>query len=176
MTAKSTKDERAYPNLSDWGHRRIIPVELDDDLKVDFRLPDIGTWLVKGRIPNPLRAIAERHEYEGIDLSTPDSTTPEEKLQYTELQAFIIATHLVKPNLVEEMAKDPDPEDERTPEERATDWVMEEMPPEHKAKLWLTAFHISDALLSGLQQLASFRDGPTSSQPVGPIPGDAQSA
>lgn len=142
--------KRTYPALDKWAHRRIVTVEIDADMKVDFRLPDLGVWIAQGRIPNPLRPIAEKIEFGIVE---PEKLSDEERQTYYDLQAFIVATHLVKPNLVEELGS----------EEAAKEWVMEEMPPTHRDLIWLRAFHlIPDEVMASIGDVTRFRDEPAS--------------
>lgn len=139
---------RKYPSVQSWAHRRIVEVDLDADLKVDFRLPDLGVWIAQGRIPNPLRNMAENIEY---GIVNPEQLSDEDRQAYYDLQAFIVATHLVKPNLIEELGS----------QEAAMDWVRNEMPPTHRDLIWLRAFHIVPADIAGsLTDLFPFRDEP----------------
>lgn len=141
-------EARSYPTREQWSHRRVVPVPLEDDLVVDLRLPDLGVWLMRGKIPNPLKPIAEKIEYEGIDLGEMDKVSAQEREDFLQLQAFVIAHCLVNPNLVEELG-----------EEAAIEWVLDDdgMPPEHRARLWLACFHVTDQLVQTLVDISSFR-------------------
>lgn len=136
-----------YPSLDAWAHKRVATVELDEETKADVRLPELGVWLAQGRIPNPLRSMAEQLEYSMVE---PAKLNTEERKEYYDLQAFIIATHLVKPNLIEELGS----------QEAAAEWVLEEMPPVHKDKLWMQMlFHFNpEELMRSLSDLAPFRE------------------
>lgn len=150
--------KRKVPSIDGWAHRRNVTVDLDDDLQVEFRLPDLGVWISQGKVPNPLRAMAEKIEYSVVQ---PTAMEDDERKTYYDLQAFIIATHLVKPNLVEQFEGDLD---------RATEWVREEMPPTHRDLIWLRAFHIiPEAMMASINDLLPFREGQT----VGGASGDS---
>lgn len=147
---------RKVPSVEGWSHRRNVTVDLDEDLKVEFRLPDLGVWIAQGKVPNPLRAMAERIEYSVVQ---PNAMDDEERKAYYDLQSFIIATHLVKPNLMETFEGDID---------KATEWVREEMPPTHRDLIWLRAFHIiPDDMMTSITDLFSFREGQPISGPQG---------
>lgn len=141
---------RKYPVLSDWEHKRVVQVELDDDTVVDFRLPDLSVWLAHGKIPNPLRAMAERIEYSTTVSEA--SMTAEERRDYLDLQAFVIATHVTKPDILKHFDGDV---------ERAKTWVLESMPPGHRTQLWMRAYHFIPAdVAASLEQMFPFRDEP----------------
>lgn len=137
---------RKYPTLNGWAHKRVVTIELDSDSKVDFKLPDLGVWIANGRIPNPLRPIAEKLEFGMVEV---EKLSDEDRQAYYELQSFIVATHLVKPNLVEELGS----------EEAAKGWVLENMPPSHRDRIWLAAFHVvPEEVMRSVLDLANFRD------------------
>lgn len=147
---------RKVPTVDGWSHRRNVTVDLDDDLKVEFRLPDLGVWIAQGKIPNPLRAMAEQIEFSVVQ---PHTMEDEDRKKYFDLQSFIIATHLVKPNLMDTFEGDID---------KATEWVREEMPPTHRDLIWLRAFHIiPEEQMASLSSLLSFREGQPISGPQG---------
>lgn len=144
-----------YPSLEGWSHKRIVTVELDDDTKVDFRLPDLGLWIAQGKIPNPLRPMAEAVEYGAVN---PEHMTDEDRMAYYDLRDFVVATHLVKPNL---MAKFQDADE-------ATEWVRENVPPMHRDLLWLRALHIvPEQIAASILDLQSFRDEPAGERSEG---------
>lgn len=146
--ADSSGIERSYPSPDKWAHRRVITVDLDEDLQVDFRLPDLGVWIAQGKIPNPLRSMAETLEFGMVQVEALES---EDRIAFYDLQAFIVATHLVKPDLVASMGG----------EEEAVEWVKNEMPPAHRDMLWMRAFHIvSGDMLSSITDLLRFREEP----------------
>lgn len=134
-----------YPTLDKWAHKRIVTVDLDEDIKVDFRLPDLGMWIAQGKIPNPLRPIAESVEY---GVVSPEQMEDEDRIAYYELRDFIVATHLVKPDLVEKLGS----------EEQAVEWVRENVPPAHRDLLWIRALHIIPGDVASLLDLSSFRE------------------
>lgn len=139
-------DARRTPSLGEWEHRTIIDVPLDDDLTVKVRLPDLGEWIAQGRIPNPLRQIAEQMEF---GIVQPQNLEDDDREAYFALRAFIIATHLVDPNLVEELG-----------EEEAVEWVRSgKMPPNHRDLIWMRMFHVVPGeVFESLAGLVPFRD------------------
>jgi hypothetical protein len=155
--------------LEAWAHKRVIDVVLDIDLTVKLRLPDIGAWLAQGKIPNPLAPMAARIEYDDIvDLKEMDA---EERANFYELQCFILATHLVEPDVMAAHDGDVD---------KAIAWVLEEVDPLHRHVLWQRALHIlppdAQEVLRSLADLGKFRDGEPSPEPVGDGDGDGQSS
>ncbi len=141
----------AYPTVDEWAHKRVVPVVLDEDTVVDFKLPDLGVWIAAGKIPNPLRAMAEKVDTQVVDIA---ELSDEERIEFYELQAFVVATHLVQPDLLEAFA------DDEEPEEAAMAWVLAEMPPEHRHVIFARAFHVDvGGLLKSLEDLLPFRDG-----------------
>lgn len=157
---------RKVPSLDNWTHRRNVWVDLDEDLKVEFRLPDLGVWIAQGKVPNPLRAMAEQIEYSVVQ---PTSMDDEDRKTYYDLQAFVIATHLLQPNLMEMFEDDPeDVKPRRTKLDKAMEWVMDEMPPTHRDLIWLRAFHIiPDDVMASITDLLPFREGQPISGPQG---------
>lgn len=139
--------DRTVLTTEAWAHRRIVEVPMDQDHMVKFRLPDLTAWLKHGKIPNPLIAIADKIESPGLNDQT---LSTEERGAYSDLQCFIIATHLVEPDLLKEFGD----------EDTAAKWVEENMPPADRQALWLAAFHIAPgALLESLTDLLPFRPG-----------------
>lgn len=145
-----------YPtSLDEWAHDGIITVQLPavGDHKarlVDYELPNLWSYVALGRVPNPLASLAMRIRSEVI---APDSLSSEEKVSYYALQTHIIATHLKRPNLVEELGS----------EDAAVAWVAANLPEDHLWKLWMLSVHIFDPAemaeqLRGLLDLESFRD------------------
>lgn len=154
----SARISRTYPSVKDWSHRRVVSVELDGDLVVDFRLPDLGVWIAQGKIPNPLRSMAETIEY---GLVQPEALNDDDRQAYYDLQAFIIATHLVKPDLVQDLGG----------EQEAVEWVKEQMPPTHRDLIWLRAFHIVPGdMIASLGDLLTFREEPSGGGAAGDSP------
>lgn len=150
--------KRKVPSVAGWSHRRNVTVDLDDDLQVEFRLPDLGVWIAQGKVPNPLRSMAEKIEYSVVQ---PNLMEDDDRKTYYDLQSFIIATHLVKPNLMETFDQDLD---------KAMEWVREEMPPTHRDLIWLRAFHIiPEDMMASISDLLPFREG----ESVGSAAGDS---
>jgi hypothetical protein len=155
--ATRRQDGATYPSLDQWEHSktlrgvRLPQVEGHPAFKVDFEIPDLTAFLVAGRIPNPLAAMAVRIETGGVKEQ---ELSDEERKTYFDLQCYIIATHLRKPNLVEQLG-----------EEDAVEWVKAKMHPDHRAALWQRAVHMisSDDIeeaIKSLQEAIPFRDGP----------------
>jgi hypothetical protein len=159
---------KKYAALKDWQHRQCIDVELDKGFTVKLKLPDIGAYLAKGKIPNPLRAIAEKIEYDDVvDLQ---KATDEDRAAFYDLQAHILATHIVEPNVVAECGD----------VEKAEAWVLENIPPADRALLWARALHILDhstqEVLRSLIDLEQFRSERSGAGAGGSSEADAQGA
>lgn len=157
---------RSVPSLEGWSHRRNVTVDLDEDMKVEFRLPDLGVWISQGKVPNPLRAMAEKIEYSVVN---PQALEDDDRKAYYDLQSFVIATHLVEPNLLGQFEDDPeDAKPRKTKLDKAMEWVREEMPPTHRDLIWLRAFHlIPNDVMASITDLLPFREGQTVSGPQG---------
>lgn len=139
-----------YLTVKDWAHLRTIQVDLDGRM-VDYRLPDLAAFVAQGKVPNPLRALAGKLLDAGLDER---DLSDAERLNYISLQCHIIASHLVRPNLLKEFGS----------EEAAASWVLENMPPSHREILWQrSVFHVTDPGLmeavKSILDLAPFRDG-----------------
>lgn len=162
-TKQKTDDDAQYASIDQWAHKRHVDVTLADDITVKFRLPDIGYYLAQGTIPNPLRAIAERLEYESVN---PAKLEDEDLRSYYDLQLHVIATHVVQPNILKACDGDVD---------KAKDWVLDNVPPMHRNHLWLAAGHIAieEEALRSLQDLFRGGEEPPGSAAAGDGQGDA---
>lgn len=166
MNKDTDQPTAEYPASVDaWGHKRVVTIDLDEETKVDLRLPDLGVWITQGRIPNPLVAIAEQIEYRSLDIT---KVSKDERKKFYDLQAFVIATHLVQPNILAEFDED---------KGAAAEWVKNEMPPEHRMRIWARCFHIlsgedMEEALRSLSELEPFREGSPSAHGSGAGEGD----
>lgn len=149
--AKATSRKAAYPTLSSWEHAKTITVDLDA-FSVDFEVPDLDSFIARGMIPNPLLPMAIQVAG-SVKAPSEADMTPEDRKAYFDLRCFIIATHLRRPNLVEELG-----------EQGAVAWVAEKMPPGHRDALWANSVHFlaPDEVMRSIRDLLSFRPGEAS--------------
>jgi hypothetical protein len=112
---------RRYPSVSEWEHARVVPVDLGE-FTVDLELPDLFVFALTDKgFPNPLRSVAELTK-----ALQAESEEEEDLRNLLELQTYVIARQLRKPNLLEELGSI----------EAAQQWVIDKMVPEHRKKLW----------------------------------------
>jgi hypothetical protein len=154
-------------SLAAWEHARLLKdLPLPSGQVVDFEVPDLWTYVLYGMIPNPLAAMAMQVESkQGLD---PMELDADAQRRYADLVYWTIATHLRKPNLVEELGS----------EEAAIAFVRDKMLPDDRGLLWSKAVHLitpediargvvdlveGSEELRTVMELQSFRDGAGSS-------------
>lgn len=137
-----------YPADADiWNHDllvkgMVLPAVGDGPLRqVDIEVPNLATMAMRGHLPDPLVPIALKV----ADGYTLRKLTDEDKRPYYDLMCWVIATHLRRPNLVEQADGDA---------EAAAAMVAEKIPDEHKWAIWLRCVHVFDPddLLLQLQE------------------------
>lgn len=148
MAKATTRPKAAYPTLSSWGHAKVTTISLGE-FSVDYRVPDLDAFIARGMIPNPLLPMAIKIAG-SVKAPNEAEMSAEERKAYFDLRCHIIGTHLVRPNLVEELGSG----------EAAAKWVAEEMPPGHRDQLWAASVHFlaGEELMRSIADLLRFPD------------------
>lgn len=149
-------ERKSYLTTLSWEHAKEIDVDLEEGKTVRYEVPDLHQYIALGTIPNPLSVMAARIDEGAVTL---DKLSAKEKREYFDLQCWVIAKHLRRPNLVEEMG-----------EEKAVAWVQTKMHPDHRMALWVRSVHMfsPEEVLKSLGDLIPFRNGGQSDElPVG---------
>jgi hypothetical protein len=140
-------ENTSYLTTATWEHAKEMDVEVEKGKMVRFEVPDLHQYVSLGTIPNPFAAIAAQIDQGAVAES---KMTPDERKQYFELECWVIATHLRRPNLIEELG-----------EEEALKYVKTKMHPDHRAVLWSKSVHhfAPEEVLRSLGELVPFLGG-----------------
>jgi hypothetical protein len=109
MASRRLPGSSLSPNV--WAHSAIRTVDLVSGAgKVQIKPTRLNRAIVAGYIPNELRAIAKRSEYQGIELSEMSDT---EIAEFEGFKDWIIADSMVDPKVTVEWVRDEMPADDR---------------------------------------------------------------
>lgn len=146
MAARSERraSGTSYMTTKTWEHAKEIDVEVEAGKVVRYEVPDLHQYVALGTIPDPIAGLAAQIDGGAVVES---KMTEEERKTYFELECWVIATHLRRPNLIEELG-----------EQGALDYVKTKMHPDHRAVLWSKSVHnfAPEEVLRSLGELLPF--------------------